>query len=189
MPHVHGIFWLSEDLFKPYKNDNNEFNDLETPELVDKWFLVSLDTGDEELDQLVREVNMHKYTDSCQILKSKCRFNFPRLPSNKTIIAGPLPSDMSEEDRDKELAEAKDILDLVKDQLSEITDEDIDERFEYNLELFVKKIDIDIKKYEKALRISQRGKIVIMKRTLKERNVNNYNKEWMKAWRGLLLQA
>ena len=28
MPHVHGIFWLSEELVKPYKNDNNEFNDL-----------------------------------------------------------------------------------------------------------------------------------------------------------------
>ena len=186
MPHVHGIFWLSEDLVKPYKNDNNEFNDLETPELIDKWISVSLDTGDEELDQLVREVNMHKHTDSCQKLRSKCRFNFPRLPSNKTIIAGPLPSDMSEEDRDKELAEAKDTLEFVKDQLSEITDEEIDERFENNLEIFLKKIDIDIKKYEKALRISQRGKIVIMKRTLKERNVNNYNKEWMKAWRGNL---
>ena len=115
MPHVHGIFWLSEDLVKPYKNDNNEFNDLETPELVDKWISVSLDTEDEELDQLVREVNMHKHTDSCQKMKSKCRFNFPKLPRNKTIIAGPLPSDMSEEDKNKELAEAKDMLEIVKD--------------------------------------------------------------------------
>ena len=183
MPHVHGIFWLSEDLVKPYKNDNNEFNDLETPELVDKWISVSLDTEDEELDQLVREVNMHKHTDSCQKMKSKCRFNFPKLPRNKTIIAGPLSSDMSEEDKNKELAEAKDMLEIVKDQLKEITDEDIDKSFENNLELFLKKIDVDIQKCEKALRISQRQKMVVMKRTLKERNVNNYNKEWMKAWR------
>ena len=186
MPHVHGVFWLAEDIVKQYKNDKNEFIDATTPELIDKWISVSLNTGDEELDKIVKEVNVHGHTQSCQKRNTPCRFNFPKFPSNKTLIAGPLPSDMSEEEKDKELSEAKDILDIVKSELSELSDEEIDEKFQNDLETFLKKLNVDLKKYEKALGISQRGRMVVMKRTLKERNVNNYNKEWMKAWRANL---
>ena len=44
-------------------------------------------------------------------------------------------------------------------------------------------MEIDIEDYETALSTSQKGKVVVLKRTLLERNVNNYNKEYLWAWK------
>ena len=88
MPHVHGVFWLRQDLIKPYLNENNEYNDNTIHEVIDKWVSCSLNTGDEKLNKLVQEVNVHRHTKSCRKGKTTCRFNFPRLPSPNTFIAG-----------------------------------------------------------------------------------------------------
>ena len=90
MPHVHGVFWLRHDLIKPFLDDKNEYKDDDIDELVDKWVSCSLDTGDDKLNQLVQEVNVHRHTKSCKKGKMNCRFHFPKLPSIKTIIAGML---------------------------------------------------------------------------------------------------
>ena len=89
MPHVHGILWLKEETIRPYLDENGDFNLDTVPELIDEWSSCSLNTGDEELDTLVKEVNVHHHTKSCQ-KKGTCRFNFPRLPSRRTLIAKPL---------------------------------------------------------------------------------------------------
>lgn len=90
MPHVHGVFWLRQDLIRPFLNDENEYIDDEVHKLIDKWVSCSLDTGDDKLNQMVQEVNVHRHTKSCRKGKTNCRFNFPRLPSAKTLIAGML---------------------------------------------------------------------------------------------------
>ena len=185
MPHVHGVFWLKKEIIEKYKT-NDEYDDIKVVELIDQWISCSLDTGIEKLDQLVAEVNVHGHTKSCQKGKSFCRFNFPRLPSNETLIAGPLESNLSEEDKEETLLKYNNILDFVKNKLKTLSDEDIDELYNNDLETFLKELDIDYEDYKKALRTSERGKIVIMKRKLKERNVNNYNKEWLLAWKGNL---
>ena len=46
--------------------DNGELNLETVHELIDKWTTVSLDTGDEGLDNLVKDVNVHYHTSSCQ---------------------------------------------------------------------------------------------------------------------------
>ena len=99
LPHLHGVFWLTKDAVKKYQNDNGDFLDTEVPELIDEWISCSLDTGDEELNKLVREVNVHKHTKSCQKGNDSCRFSFPRLPSKKTLISNPL----SEEEISKDV--------------------------------------------------------------------------------------
>ena len=38
--------------------------------------------------------------------------------------------------------------------------------------------------YNEALRVSKKGKVIILKRTVKELWVNNYNPEWIRAWNG-----
>ena len=53
-----------------------------------------------------------------------------------------------------------------------------------DLEGFLEKLNIEKKLYEEALAVSERGKTVILKRTLKDRNVNNYNPMYIKAWNG-----
>ena len=186
MPHLHGVFWLKEEEIKPCKDENGDYIDEKVSEMIDTWISCSLDTGDKELDKLVAEVNVHGHTNSCQKGKQiGCRFNYPKLPSKRTLIAYPISPDLNDEEKKKELKRSKAILIKVKDRLEELSNEDID-NLDNSLDRFLEELEIDLEAYEKALRISERGKVVILKRTLKERNVNNYNKEFMLAWRANL---
>jgi hypothetical protein len=186
MPHLHGVFWLKEEEIKPCKDENGVYIDEKVSEIIDTWISCSLDTGNKELDKLVAEVNVHGHTTSCQKGKQiGCRFNFPKLPSKRTLIAYPISPDLDDEEKKKELKRSKEILNKVKDRLEDMSNEDID-KLDNSLDRFLEELDIDIEAYEKALTFSARGKVVVLKRSLKERNVNNYNKEFMLAWRANL---
>ena len=108
LPHVHGIGWLKHEEIQGCLDEDGLFNvdDEEAEEnvkkLINKWISCSLDTGDPELDKIVRAVNMHKaHTKSCKKRgPDTCRFNFPRPPSNETIIAKELPN--SDDDKKNE---------------------------------------------------------------------------------------
>ena len=50
---------------------------------------------------------------------------------------------------------------------------DLDENQDLNS--FLKLLNIKYEKYKQALGVSERGKTVVLKRTIKDRNVNNYN--------------
>ena len=120
MPHLHGVFWLEEKKVKEYKEkeDDEEFSDEKVVHLIDEWISCSIDTGDEDLNELVKELNIHKHTKSCQKGNNPCRFSFPRLPSNRTLISNPL----SEEELGKtkyaeKLHDAKETLKKVKNKL------------------------------------------------------------------------
>ena len=84
---------------------------------------------------------------------------------------------MNEEKRKKTLEKYRKILEKVKEALQ---DENLDETM--SLEKFLDKLNIGFTDYKNALGTSERGKILVLERTLKERNVNNYNHEWLKAW-------
>ena len=94
---LHGVFWLTQTEAKKYQDKEGNFLDSLVPELIDKWISCSLTNKDEKLNKLVKEVNIHKSTKSCQKVNNPCRFSFPRLPSDKTLISNPL----SEEDLSK----------------------------------------------------------------------------------------
>ena len=66
MPHAHGVIWLKEETVRPYLKENGEFDLEKVPELIDFWTSCSLDTGDEDLNITVKEVNMHHHAKSCQ---------------------------------------------------------------------------------------------------------------------------
>ena len=183
MPHGHGVIWLKDEVVKPYLKENGEFNLDTVHELIDKWTSCSLDTGDEDLDNLVKEVNVHHHTSSCQ-KRGNCRFNFPRLPSNRTIVAMSLDASENETDdekkvRQRRIDDATKILSTVKDALKTLEENEEDQ----TLEEFLHKLDISIDDYEKSLKISSRGNTIILKRKIKERMVNNYNGKMLKVWR------
>ena len=183
MPHLHGVFWLTKEEINPCKNENGEYIDEKLIELTDRWVSCSLDTGDKELDKLVQKFNCHDHKKSCYKRKSVgCRFNFPRFPSDRTLIAHPISSDLNEDEKKLLLKQSRDVLNKVRNKLEEISDEDID-NLNNSLDLFLEELGIDKEVYEKALGISERGKVAILKRKLKERYVNNYNQEFMLAWR------
>ena len=56
---------------------------------------------------------------------------------------------------------------------------------EYDLEKFItEECGIDYEEYEESLRISEKGKIIVLKREVHERNVNNYNPLMLRTWEG-----
>ena len=98
MPHLHGVFWLSKSEIANCIDEEGEFKDQELTELIDKWVSCSLNNEKEAMNKLVQEVNVHGHTPSCEKGKSPgCRFNFPKLPSKRTLIAHPPSPDVSEE--------------------------------------------------------------------------------------------
>ena len=180
MPHLHGVFWLNKMEIEHCIDENGEYKDDEVTRLIDKWVSCSLDTGSENLNLLVQEVNEHHHTHSCQKGKSNgCRFNFPRLPSKKTLIAHPPSSDISKE----RLSQLEHILKRVKEKLEILTEEEIQNKYFNDLDVLLGELKINYEDYEAALRTSQKGKVVVLKRTILERNVNNYNKEFLWAWK------
>ena len=122
-----------------------------------------MSTGNESFDTLVKEVNCHHHTKSCRKGTLNCKFNFPRLPSKKTLIACPLSDDISEEDQQLKLTKSKNILDLVKGELENLTDEKILSDYGNDLDSFLEDIGINYEEYEEALAISQRGKNILKK--------------------------
>ena len=51
------------------------------------------------------------------------------------------------------------------------------------LDEFLHKLGISIDDYEKSLKISSRGNIIILKRKIRQRMVDNYNGKMLKEWR------
>ena len=57
---------------------------------------------------------------------------------------------------------------------------DLDESMD--LETFLDSLDIKTAEYQEALGVSERGKTVVLKRSLKDRFTNNYNPMFLKSW-------
>ena len=178
MPHVHGVFWLKQKDIENYCREGGGFDSEKVPSLIDEWISCSLDNADKDVDDVVKEVNVHKHTKSCKKYGTNCRFNFPRLPSDETLIASPLPDDIPEEEKATKLSNAKQILEKVKNYLIELEYEEVD----IQLEDLLRNLDIGYDDYKAALRISERGEVVVLKRSVKERYVNNYNRCFIKNW-------
>ena len=212
--HIHGVLWVDlNEVEKESMENPNEDERLEGLEaamnklrsskphldpgeravvakFVDKFVTCSLD--DEDLADTVKEVQKHSHKGSlekktgCYTKGPKCRFSYPRFPSEKTIIAQPLKKEdinpkMSDRAFEKKSKELKEILEKVKEVLVGL---DEDEQNIYQLSDILKKAGVQEKDYYKALAVSQTGACVILKRSVKELYINNYNKEWLKAWDG-----
>ena len=187
MPHIHGVAWISPEWLKKRGIDGLDISDMDETkliELVDELISCQLPEDDTDeskcLNDIVSSVQKHHHTKSCLKYNGKCRYGFPKLPTDKTILAKPLPSTMNEEERKKLLAEAKVTLNKA---IELIESDKLDE--EMCIDDFVNKLDIPgltLQKYRQHIGITERGKTLILKRTLKERFVNNYNKEMIIAW-------
>ena len=196
LPHIHGAGWMRRDLLKDCLDKTgcflfqSEHNADKTNEaliaLIEKWISCSLSTGDEKLDSIVRESQMHKHTAySCNKSGKGCRFSFPKPPSNKCMISKPVTEiypDLDEAGQQAILEEAKTMMTKVKTALDELEYGCTD--YDDNLEKFLQErcgiANIDY--YHELLQISVSGKTVILKRKVSEVFVNNYNKVFLKHW-------
>lgn len=131
-------------------------------------------TEDQELYDLVTSVQQHHHTKTCRKKNTVCRFNFPRFPTDKTIIAKPLDKDQDDQVRLKTLREtlAK-VYTVLSDK--ELKCDTIDEVCE--------KADVDKFIYQQAIGCSSRGTQIVLQRNVKEIHTNNYNPTMLKIWK------
>ena len=192
MPHVHGIAFLdrenvNEEFGKEFINEDNTLNSdhEDFHEFIDYWTSCSLDTSDEILDSIVK-VNVHEHRDSCKRkvkingeVEEVCRFDYPKMPSDRSFIAKPISSEDPE--GKSKLERAKLIKNEVKKLLTEEFVNKVDKDF--TIDDLLKKLDIKKDEYYEALKISEKGETVILKRKVNEVYVNSYNPTFLYAWR------
>ena len=90
----------------------------------------------------------------------------------------------------KEVLNDRDLINEIMDKYEKESEKD--GKYQVNREKRIKellnkaglKTEDDYKMYEEALKFSGTGYSVILERDIDEIFVNNYNNEWMKAWRG-----
>ena len=105
LENLHNLFPLYglKDVLKKLK----KFEEVTDQELniivmfVDSFSTVSLHPAivGPIVAEIAQKVNNHHHTKTCRKYDTVCRFNFPKLPSYETIIARPLPSDTTPEEK------------------------------------------------------------------------------------------
>ena len=133
--HIHGVLWVDWNTFEALPNtDIDNIKEAlkkikheksiseEEKESITKFadLFISCSLKDPKTVEIVKLVNMHHHTMTCNKYGCDCRFYFPRFPSLKTIIAEPVH--MKEPSSDKQnvlLLESKKILRKVKDILED----------------------------------------------------------------------
>ena len=110
-PHIHAFLWVPA---APVLNSETKDSYLSFVDSVIRTDLPD-PVNDVDLYSLVSKYQTHTHSRTCRKYKNvPCRFNYGRFFTEKTIIAEPLPDDISEIDRTAILSSRSDILKKVK---------------------------------------------------------------------------
>ncbi|KAE8277087.1 hypothetical protein D5F01_LYC25124 [Larimichthys crocea] len=200
-PHIHLLVWIK---------DAPEFGDLQDDSVVikfiDQYITCQMPdpNADPELHKIVSEVQLHSrnHSKSCKKGNVMCRFGFPKLPMDKTILTYPTPDDDDDDDNDnndqqqsaqknrrkgkkgkrKSRAlrlrqnEAKDKLQTLRNYIS-----DPNVSFN-NLSELLEKCNLTYEEYKKHVTNLTMSNVIVLKRHPKECWVNGYNPDLLRAW-------
>ena len=162
-PHAHCVIWVKDA--PEYGVDH----DSKVCDFIDQYVSCKLPNQDGKLRELVLLLQQHKHSSYCKRNKS-CRFNFPKPPSSKTLIAK-----SSEDDDDYVVAQNVAVLSKVQKLIAEgNTDMSLDDLLD--------KAEVSESEYTQALEVSSKGNVVVLRREPNECSVNNYNPSVMLAW-------
>ena len=168
-PHVHMLLWTEN---APSIN-NNSSEDVEA--FVDRYVFCQL-PEDEDLHNLLLTVQRHTHSAACRKHGQTCRFNFPRPPCPRTIVAVPESDVLSTESEEKNRA----ILGAVQEQLDKLNHNN-----EESLQHILRKAGVEEEQYIQAVKwkMTKNGQpAVLLKRNVSEMYINIYNQTLMKAW-------
>jgi len=114
-----------------------------------------------------------------------CRFDYPKLPSEKTFISYKL--DQKQFPTDEDYFHKRNIYLKVVNQIKAyLINLDRNDLHLHTLDSILKHNNISKELYYESLKYTSRGTSVVLKRNVDEIYVNNYNYEWLKAWDGNL---
>lgn len=171
-PHAHMLLWVTPHVVLSAETIADYCSYIE--DIVS----ANLPTDDDDLRILIEKYQIHRHTKSCRKKGSMCRFHFPKFPTDKTVIAVPIPSDTPTDERTA-LLEWRDRI--LKKVLQVITSLD-----SLNLILveLLQLCEIEEDDYYKAL--STASDIffeIYLKRSVESINVNSFSRVLLKAYR------
>ena len=207
LKYIYPLYGLRSSLRKLHKGEHITDDELETVIVfIDTFSTVSLHPSivGPVVAAIAQKVNQHWHTKTCRKYQTICRFNFPKLPSYKTIIARPPTNSLNEQEkksleakysaitkRVKEVLEDKDVVEsILSDFPKELEHTEADaiegrrQRIDAVLYKAGLKTEADKQMYQEALSYSSAGYTIIMARDIDELFVNSYNPEITRAWDG-----
>ena len=150
-PHAHCLLWV-KDTPRIGRNTDNE-----VCAFVDKYVTAVMPKPCKENEHdisLMKRLQKHTHSDYCRHRKTCC-FEFPKPPSNKTIICHK-PVDEAK----STLKDAKDVLEAVQHALRDTDKENPD----ITLNDILSNIGSDVNTHMDALKVSPCGPTIILKR-------------------------
>ncbi|XP_039896714.1 uncharacterized protein LOC120739111 isoform X6 [Simochromis diagramma] len=194
-PHIHLLVWVK---------DAPEFgSDLEDHvyKFIDKYITCKMpdQNADPELHKIVSEVQVHSrnHSRSCKKGNVSCRFGFPKLPVDQTMITFPSPDDDDHNDKQhstskekgtnekqknrrmalaKKMKEAKEKLQPLRDLLC-----DPNSSFE-DLSELLHKCKLTYEQYLDCVFNLSNGHVILLQREPNDCWVNAYNADLLRAW-------
>ena len=171
-PHAHAILWV-EGAPQP---------DAESQvicDFVDKYVQASIPKSDQTLKTLVTELQRHCHSASCRKKGSLCRFNFPRPPTDKTLLSKAEPAENEAAlDLVKKRKCALEILAKVMDTIDQIND-----LTDVTLEVLLSESRVSSEMYYNALSIVAKDPTLHLQREPVEVYINNYNACILLCWK------
>ena len=188
-PHIHSFLWIkgAPKLTAATKDEYITFIDK-----IVKAELPNPET-EAELFNLVRTYQVHSHCRSCRKYKNvECRYDFGRLFTDRTIVAEPLPADLSANEKVEVLKRRNIILNKVKDYINLNLDPKKVNIFYSSKEGYVapptisqvlSELNISEEDYYHALSISSDDDFEIhLKRPTTSCFINNYFAVGLQAW-------
>ena len=168
-PHVHALVWVEG---APKLDDDK---DEEVEEFIDQYITTDRQLRTQDEPDYVK-LQCHRHTHTCRKKNTKaCRFNFPVPPMRKTCVMRPLPSDMSEKEKNN-----------CKKQYQKIQLEMERKRqfqFDCDFDGFLEVLRMKEEQYILAIRSTLKEPKIFLKRDPACIRVNGYNNTaFLNAW-------
>ena len=169
--HAHVLFWCENTPQLGIDKDE------EVSRYIEKYISCNIpsELEDPELHEIVNSVQTHskRHSKSCQKKGTKCRYNFPRPPSERTFII--TQGDKDDNDKSDPVKKAQDLLNTVKGAVTDnVNYHDTRKLFE--------DLKITQKEFEDANNMIAKRDDVILKRNPQDSWVNQYNPSLLRAW-------
>ena len=188
-PHVHSFIWVIGTPKLTLYNVDEYITWLDN---VDSTCLLDLKI-DSTLYELVKTYQIHRHSKTCRKYKSdNCRFHFGRFFTDRTIVAKPRNSNLSDPKKKEILTERYNILKTISDCINEYLnpskhnfyDVQREDYIEPNsIEEILNMLDINVDAYYRSFEISDDNDFQIhLRRNPTSCFVNNYFKVCLEAW-------
>ncbi|KAJ8026271.1 hypothetical protein HOLleu_34067 [Holothuria leucospilota] len=173
-PHIHCLFWIKD---APKFGDNPKSDVIS---FIDRYVSCDMPSQTENpvLYDIVKNVQMHgkTHSKSCRKGGKTCRFNFPKLPSQRTFISKPDSNEEGTSENSMDKQSASKLLQNLWDSVCHGTD------CTYTTEEIFQQANINQIQLENSVKASIQKETIFYRRQPSSIWVNNYNPTLLQAW-------